>query len=197
MLSRVTTIEEHFVSCKKLQAVRTALLGLSLAVVANLSVSWAHGDDEHGELDQVVFSEEQEAVVDALHSYAAAVEAGDMDEVERYVVMDDRFSSIEGTYVDLGWASYRDHLAPEMAMFVNTSYGYSDIRPFVSGDLAYATMGYEMSLTIMSDEFEGGEHHIQTKGQATMVLAQEGGSWKIQHMHTARQKAENTTTSGH
>jgi len=168
---------------------------LALGVLLGGGPFWAHGEQSHGA--DLVLSPEQSAIVQALNGYAAAVEAKDMTEIEAYVVMDDGFSYIEGTYVDLGWDSYRNHLAPEMALFENTYYEFQEVRPFVSGDLAYATMGYQMDVTIKSDQFESGEHQVNMKGQATAVLIKTEGSWKIKHMHTARAQEQSTPNSGH
>ncbi len=189
MSSSTISFEERFASTQKAPVAKAALLGLGLAVFANFSAAWAHGDEEHSAPAQAALTEAELSVVDALNHYAASVQAKDMDAIEKYVVTDDSFSSIEGTFVDQGWASYKDHLGPEMAMFQDPTYSFSDIKPRVMGDMAYARMGYNMSLTILSDQFEGGKHFIETKGMATMVLANDDGAWKIQHMHTVAERA--------
>ncbi len=179
---------------------RFATGGLAFALVlwglAMADGAWAHGTEKHEPAVQGSLSQEEQAVVDALNSYAAAFAAKDMDLIESHVITDDRFSSLEGTFQDLGWASYRKHLEPEMAVFGETQYAFSNIRPYVSGDMAYATLDYQMDVVIMSDQFEGGKHPVSMKGKATMVLAKQDGAWKIQHMHTARARSENDNMAG-
>jgi ketosteroid isomerase-like protein len=113
------------------------------------------------------------------------------------MVTDAGFSSIEGTFTDIGWESYRDHLAPEMAMFANTQYQLSDIRPFVSGDMAYASFDYAMDVTIISDQFEGGEHPVSMRGKGTVVLVRDGEAWKIRHLHTVTKREEDPGEATH
>ena len=62
-------------------------------------------------------------------------------------------------------------MAPEMALFEKPSYSITEIRPFVSGDLAYATYSWAMDVTVLSKEFEGGRHPVSMKGKGTAVLS--------------------------
>jgi len=142
-------------------------------------------------------SVEARQVVDTLNHYAAAVQSANMQNVEEYMVTDAGFSSIEGTFTDIGWQSYRDHFAPEMAMFTNTQYQLSDIRPYVSGDMAYASFDYAMDVTVVSDQFEGGEHPVNMRGKGTVVLVKVGEAWKIRHLHTVTKREENPTEATH
>ncbi len=147
-----------------------------------------HGD--HKAMEPMMLSAEGKNVVKALEGYASAVESGNIDEVEKYVVADEGFTSLEGASMDQGWASYRKHMGAEMPMFKDMRYEFSNIQPFVSGDLAYATLDYVMDFTIESDRFEGGKHELSMKGKGTMVLSKAGDAWKIRHVHTAREQAK-------
>jgi ketosteroid isomerase-like protein len=172
------------------------LLGLmAVSVAAPLS---AHEDEaKQDESADSMLSEEARQVVDTLNHYAAAVQSANLQKIEEYMVTDAGFSSIEGTFTDIGWESYRDHLAPEMAMFANTQYQLSDIRPFVSGDMAYASFDYAMDVTIISDQFEGGEHPVSMRGKGTVVLVRDGEDWKIRHLHTVTKREEDPGEATH
>jgi ketosteroid isomerase-like protein len=172
----------------------TGLLGL-IAVGAPLS---AHeGEAKHGETTDAMLSEEARQVIDTLNHYAAAVQSANLQSIEDYMVTDAGFSAIEGTFTDLGWQSYRDHLAPELALFTNTQYELSDIRPYVSGDMAYASFDYAMDVTIVSDQFEGGEHPVNMRGKGTVVLVRDGEAWKIRHLHTVTKREEDPGEATH
>jgi ketosteroid isomerase-like protein len=143
-------------------------------------------------------SVEARQVVDTLNGYAAAVQTANMQKVEEFMVTDSGFSSIEGTFTDIGWQSYKEHLAPELAMFTKTQYELSDIRPYVSGDMAYASFDYAMDVTIVSDQFEGGEHPVEMRGKGTVVLVRHGDDWKIRHLHTVtKSEKDPDETSDH
>jgi len=171
----------------KLTAV--ALVACTLAATGMSRPALAHGGEhESAATTTAALGDEARAVVAVLNAYTEAVEHNDMAAIERLVVDDDGFSSFEGTYADWGWASYRDHLGPEMAMFRNTRYHFSNMHPYVSGDMAYVPMDYSLSLTIESDQFEGGRHDISMKGKATFILTRAEDGWKIRHMHTVQQR---------
>ncbi len=172
----------------KIETGRLSVAAIMLVLCAFFSGAvMAHGGEDHDAKPmEPVLSAQGKRVVATLEGYAAAVQAADIDAMEKYVVANDGFSSIEGTYLDLGWASYRQHMEKEMPMFKDTEYRFSNIRPYVRGGMAYAIMDYTMNLTIESDKFEGGKHEIRTQGKATMVLVKTRDGWKIRHMHTAR-----------
>gem|GEM_PF-2531087 len=160
-------------------------------------VALAHEGEDHGaEVMQPALSAQGKRVVAALEGYASAYQSGDMDEIEKYVITGDGFSSLEGTYEDLGWESYRKHLAGELPLFKNTRYRLTNIRPYVRGDMAFAIMDYKMHVTIESDQFEGGKHEIEMKGKATMVLSKVKNEWKIRHIHTSRERKKKTRSGG-
>ncbi len=178
-----------------LGAISTILV--SLLTFGDMLPVWAHDSEESKSSGQeeAVFSEEEQKIIDLLNRYSSAVEAKDISRIEQLVVADEGFSHIEGTYMDIGWASYREHLEPEMAMFGDTTYSLGEIRPYVSGDLAFATFQYEMNVVVLSKEFEGGRHPVSMRGRATAVLTKAKGDWKIKHMHTAREQGGSSSES--
>ena len=153
--------------------------------------AFAHeGEDHRAKAAQPALSAQGKRVVVVLEDYAAAVQSGDIAKIENYVITGEGFSSLEGTFEDLGWQSYRKHMASEMPMFNDTHYTLSNIRPYVRGDMTFATMDYVMNVTIKSDQFEGGEHKLAMKGKITMVLTKQNDEWKIRHIHTSREQAK-------
>jgi ketosteroid isomerase-like protein len=165
-----------------------AVMTVSLAF-GTVGVAYSHEGEDHKEkkMERKV-SAQGKRVIELLEKYAAAVQAGDISEIEKYVVTDDGFSSLEGTFEDLGWASYRKHLTSELPMFNDVIYKLTNIRPYVKRKMAYATMDYAMDVTIKSDKFEGGKHRLEMKGKATMVLVKVDKEWKVRHIHTVRAK---------
>lgn len=165
---------------------------IACVVVSSTSVVIAHeGEDHDAKPMQPALSAQGKRVVKALNSYAAAVQASDIDAVEKYVVTNAGFTSLEGASMDSGWDAARKHMASEMPMLKNMSYSFSNINPFVRGELAYTTLDYDMGFTIENDQFEGGKHEIKMKGKATMVLLKSKNEWKIRHIHTVRKEDKN------
>lgn len=120
------------------------------------------------------------AVTEALNKYAAAVQSKNLSEVEKYVVATEAFSMFEGSHINWGWVDYRDHhLGPELKEFKEIQYSFSDIKPQVSGDMAYATFKSQIAVKMESRAVEG-------ESLATAILMKTAGGWKIQHMHTSR-----------
>ncbi len=77
-----------------------------------------------------------------------------------------------------------------MALFEDTQYRFSDVRPVVEGAAAYATLRYDMDVVVVSEQFESGRHPIHMSGVGTVIFAQHDGAWKIRHLHMARDKGE-------
>ena len=123
--------------------------------------------------------------------------SNDLSRVKPLLVAGDVFSYFECTFVNVGWQSYYDHMAPEMALFEKPSYRLTDIRPFVSGDLAYATFTWAMDVTVISEKFEGGRHPVSMNGKGTAVLSRVDGQWKIRHLHTATTPPKKAGTGNH
>ena len=168
------------------------ILGTAIIVLSINGAVFAHEGEVHNdEKEKPALSAQGKRIVDTLENYATAVKSGNIAEIEKYVITGDGFSSLEGTFQDLGWDSYRKHLAAELPLFHDTEYSLSNIRPYVRGDLAYATTEYIMNVTIKSDQFEGGEHKVAMKGKATIVLSKSKNEWKIRHIHTSREEPEN------
>ncbi len=164
-----------------------------LVAMAVCSIAIAHEGEAHGDQPaQPPLSYQDKRVVNMLEKYAKAVQTANIAEIEKYFITSDVFSSLEGTSQDLGWESYRKHLAAELPMFNDTNYSLSNIRPYVSGNLAFATMDFFMEVTIKSDKFAGGQHKVEMNGKATMVLSESNNEWKILHMHTSREPANNS-----
>ena len=170
------------------------LLGLCLALPV---VVLAHaGADHAAQPSEPALSAQEKQVLATLAGYAEAVQAANISALERYLLANDDFSSLEGTFLDLGWASYRQHMESELPMFKDMEYRLSNIRPYVHGDMAYAIMDYTMNVTIESDQFTGGKHAVRTQGKATMVLVKTGDGWKIRHIHTVRAPQEEAGDGG-
>jgi len=159
-----------------------AALGLALAGSGN-----AHEGEDDAVAAPLELSVEEIAVVDTLNAYAGAVAAADLDAVKAAVVADENFAYVEGSHLDLGWDSFAKHMAPELAAFGDATYVFSDIRPFVSGAMAYAHLRYDMDVVVLSDQFEGGRHPVSMEGVGTVVLVKDADAWKIRHMHMVRE----------
>jgi ketosteroid isomerase-like protein len=129
----------------------------------------------------LVFAQnDSERVVAALQGYAAAVQSKDMNKIEKQVVTTDDFAMFEGGHINWGWTDYRDHhLGPELKQFLEFQYGYANIKAHVMGEMAYATLKYNIAIKTKEREMSG-------EGLATAILSKENGDWKILHMHTSR-----------
>jgi len=172
------------------------LLGMMATGITGPLIAHEDEPDKDASADAMLSAEARQ-VVDTLNAYAAAVQSTNLETISDYMVTDAGFSSIEGTFTDLGWQSYRDHLAPEMAMFQDTQYQLSDIRPYVSGDMAYASFDYAMEVTVVSEQFEGGKHPVSMRGKGTVILVRDGEDWKIRHLHTVTEREENPGETTH
>ena len=173
-----------------------ALLMVSL-LLGGTDLAGAHESDDRKATGAAASSPEARAVVRTLENYAQAITSNDLSRIKPLFVAGDDFSYFEGTFVNVGWQSYYDHMAPEMALFEKPSYRLTDIRPFVSGDLAYATFAWAMDVTVISDKVEGGRHAVSMNGKGTAVLSRVEGQWKIRHLHTARAPAKRDSTGNH
>ncbi len=119
------------------------------------------------------------AVTETLNKYAAAVQNKNLAEVEKYVVATEAFTMFEGGHINWGWVDYRDnHLGPELKEFKSIQYNFMDIKPHVSGDMAYATLKYHIAVKMAERDVEG-------EGLATAILVKTPNGWKVQHMHTS------------
>ena len=99
---------------------------------------------------------------------------------------------IRQTTIDEYASDLRGHVLPVLGRRRLT-----DIEPFVSGNLAYATFEWAMDVTVVSDKFEGGRHPVSMSGRGTAVLIRQAGAWKLRHLHTAQAPAKRAGASGH
>lgn len=169
---------------------------MGLLVVGGTGLATAHEGEDHKSAAADP-DPDSRAVVGTLENYAQAVTSNDLSRIRPLFVAGDGFSYFEGTFVNIGWQSYSEHMAPEMALFEKPSYRLTDIRPFVSGDLAYATFAWAMDVTVISDKVEGGRHAVSMNGKGTAVLSRVDGQWKIRHLHTARAPAKRDSAGSH
>lgn len=169
------------------RAVLVAMLGFCVFVPA-----FGHEGEADAPSADAAFDPQQQSVVATLTSYAEAFASADLARIETFFLRNEDFSHFEGSYPDWGWASYREHLAAELPSFSETRYMMTDIRPEVAGHLAFATFAWEMDVTVVSDQFEGGKHPVSMRGLGTAILVQQDGSWKIRHLHTAREQQART-----
>ncbi len=165
------------------RAALVAMLGFCVFVPA-----LGHEDEADAPSADAEFEPQQQSVVATLTSYAEAFASADLARIETFFLRNEDFSHFEGSYPDWGWASYREHLAAELPSFSETRYRMTNVRPEVEGDLAFATFAWEMDVTVVSDQFEGGKHPVSMRGLGTAILVQHDGAWKIRHLHTAREQ---------
>ncbi|MGE0581564.1 MAG: nuclear transport factor 2 family protein [Steroidobacteraceae bacterium] len=176
----------------------TVRRGLATALACALlsaGSAGAHEGESHAPTATAPLADEERAVAATLEQYAQALSANDLTRVQPLLVDGDAFSFFEGSYVNVGWQSYHDHLAPEMAMFEHPAYRITDLQPFVRGDLAYATFSWAMDVTVVSPKFESGRHAVSMAGKGTAVLSRVGGQWRIRHLHTAQAPARKAAAS--
>lgn len=122
---------------------------------------------------------DEAAVRDTLVAYHAALTTGDMEQIEAFVVTDERFAMVEGKHTNWGWADYRDnHLKPELDGLQKVDLTL-DIREIqVDGGLAFASFTYAITPKGDPDTDYG-------SARATAILVREDGSWLIRHLHTS------------
>lgn len=157
----------------------------------------AHEGETHAAPVAAPLAGDALAVAATLERYADALTANDLERVRPLILDADTFTCFEGSHIDRGWQAYHDHLAPEMALFEHPDYRITDIRPYVAGDLAYATYAWTFDVTIRSAQFEGGEHRVSMTGTGTAVLGRFAGAWRLRHVHTAQAPARRTGAAPH
>jgi len=174
-------------SFSKYVAIATAFAGLSVVGIGSVSAHEGSKHDVDTDVAPPALSAEEKKVVSMLERFAAATESKDRAKIEKYVVANDSFTSLEDDlYLDRGWKNYSKHLMDQLSGLKDYEYSLANIQPFVLGDLAYATMDWKMDFTIVSDQFEGGEHRLTMKGKGTVVLQKIDNQWKIRHRQTDR-----------
>lgn len=124
-------------------------------------------------------TKDEQSVIDVIKMNAAAFATNDFPAMQKIWADSDSVVIFEGGHANYGWADYRDnHLVPEMKEIKNTKYEFTDIKPQVSGKLAYATMKYSIA-----GDVEG--RHFENAGVATAVLEKINGNWKLVHFHSS------------
>lgn len=122
---------------------------------------------------------DETAARNTLVAYHIALTSGDIEEIEKLVVADQRFTMVEGKHRNLGWADYRDnHLAGELADLQKVDLTL-DIREIhIDGDLAFASFTFAVSP-------KGNPGQNYGVSRATAILVRENGGWLIRLMHTS------------
>jgi hypothetical protein len=146
----------------------------------------AHTDENEQAVEPAQLTAAQQAVVTTLEAYAAAYAATDLERLRSLTVGNESFSYFEGSGADWGWDAYAAHLNKEMPAFSQAQYEFTDVRPVVGEQFAYATFSWKLDVVILSEEFEGGRHPVSMQGLGTAVLARQGANWQLQHIATAR-----------
>lgn len=160
-----------------------AMLPLLFCLVSPIS---AHQGDDNQNNAAIELSESQQTIIAVLENYANAYAAADVDGIAALTVADETFSYFEGSSADWGWADHAAHLETEFPAFSEGVYRFTNIRPVVDDQLAYATFAWTLDVVILSDQFEGGRHPVNMQGLATAVLIKKGSNWRLKHLATAR-----------
>lgn len=71
---------------------------------------------------------------------------------------------------------WENHLRPEVAAFEGTKADFTDVRVWVSNDLALVTRNYAITATMNG-------RAIDARGNETMGWALRDGVWKVVHIH--------------
>lgn len=119
------------------------------------------------------------AVREVLAAYHVALTSGDMEQIEAFVIADERFAMMEGKHTNWGWADYRDnHLAGELADLkkVDLTLDIRDIQ--IDGDMAFASFTYAITP-------KGKPETNYGTARATAILVKEDREWLIRHLHTS------------
>ncbi|HEX9580185.1 MAG TPA: nuclear transport factor 2 family protein [Gemmatimonadales bacterium] len=69
-----------------------------------------------------------------------------------------------------------NHLRPEVEAFENTKGEFTDVRVWVSGDVALVTRQYSIQATMRG-------RAIDARGNETMGWVRRDGEWKVIHIH--------------
>jgi ketosteroid isomerase-like protein len=69
-----------------------------------------------------------------------------------------------------------NHLRPEVEAFMDTKASFTDVRVWVSGDMALVTRQYSIQATMKGKP-------IDARGNETMGWAKRNGRWMVVHIH--------------
>ena len=118
-----------------------------------------------------------EQVTEIIRSMFAAVERGDVAALDTLYAAD--VTVVEGTGIDRGWTTYRDHhLVPELERFRDFQYRPSEIEAHSSGDHAWAIFRYSIRANM-------DERAIDAVGRGTAILERRAGRWVVLHTQTS------------
>jgi len=166
------------------------VIACTAILIAGTGLTFAHEGSKHDvdvDVTPAALSAEEKVVVETLEHFAVAIASKKRKEIEKYVVADERFTSLEDDlYLDRGWKNYSKHLMDQLGGLKDYEYSLANIQPVVLGDMAYATMDWNMIFTIVSDQFEGGEHRLTMEGKGTVVMQKIDNQWRIRHRQTDR-----------
>lgn len=156
-----------------------ALIGAALSLLVFAGELAAQEEEHHGPSHAAA----EQGVTAVLEAAFAATEARD------YAALDTLYAEeatiVEGTGIDRGWASYRDHhLKPELERFRDFVYRPRNIEAHVGERWAWAHFEYDLELAIEGRQID----HV---GRGTAVLSRRDGGWVIRHMQTTSEPAEN------
>lgn len=171
--------------------IQKSVLLFACVVIGNAT---AHTDEVDGENTALELSPREQSVVTILDAYAAAYAATDLDAIRNLTLSDGAFSYFEGASTDNSWDEYEHHAAAEMPSFSEARYVFSNVRPVVSEQMAFATFDWQLDVVVISEQFEGGRHPVSMRGVGTAVLIMEEGGWRLRHLHTAQAKAKPQAT---
>lgn len=128
---------------------------------------------------QTLAQTDVKAVTDILTREAQAVEKGDLAALDMIWANSEDVTVFESGHANYGWNDYRNtHLAPELKVFKNTKYAFSDFKVKVDGRTAWATFKYALVA-------EMGTRKINSGGLGTAVLEKRDGNWRIVHWHSS------------
>jgi ketosteroid isomerase-like protein len=71
---------------------------------------------------------------------------------------------------------WENHLRPEVEAFENTKGEFTDVRVWVSGDVALVTRQYSIQAVMRG-------RNIDARGNESMGWARRDGQWKVIHIH--------------
>ena len=132
-------------------------------------------------------SGEDAAITAWLQAFERAFVAKDLDKLASFY--HPQVTIFEGGGVNNGWIDYRDrHIGPELKAFENLQFEHRNIVVHVltGGTVAYVTSEYALKARANGRDVDSG-------GLETLVLVNNGGSWKIRHSHTSARRRPATS----
>jgi ketosteroid isomerase-like protein len=117
----------------------------------------------------------EQRVLAAVESYNRAFVGKDLAALKDLLAQDVVLyeHSVRNIGLDDVW---ENHLRPEVAAFEGTKADFTDVRVWVSNDLALVTRNYAITATMNG-------RAIDARGNETMGWALRDGAWKVVHIH--------------